>query len=212
MPIIKKPLYEQVYDDLKRRILTQEIAFGEKLVNRDLQEHYGVSSTPVRDAVYHLHRDGLVDQPTRSGARVITFDLKLALEINEVLSLLNVSAVQLSAERSDRKVVSLRLGQILDAQEENIENERYYDCDHGFHSTFFDYSHNAQLKKVYTQYHVLHEMLARCYHKSQNTRKLTVAEHRLIYETYSAGDVELACTCMRKHYEAAVAILRAVLR
>lgn len=210
--IVKKSLSEQVYDDLKRKILAQEIAFGEKLTNRDLQASYGVSSTPVRDAIYHLHRDGLVDRPTTTGARVITFDLNLALEINEVLSILSVSAIRLSAQRADLTEVTSRLQDVLNRQKEDIDNDRYYDHDHSFHRAFFDYSRNGQLLSVYMQYHMLHEMLVRCYHKGQDTRKLAVEQHQSIYEAYLAGDVELACSCMRKHYETAEAILGSVLR
>ncbi len=211
IPIVKKSLSQQIYEDLKQRILTREIGFGEKLTNRDLVARYGVSSTPVRDAIYHLHRDGLVDHPTRAGARVITFDLKLALEINEVLSLLSVSAVRLSARRADLAAVGLRLKDILHMQEENVDNDNYYDYDREFHSTFFDYSLNEQLKSVYMRYQVLHEMLVRYYHKVQDTRRPALEEHRLVYEAYSHGDVDLACFRMGKHYEAAESVLATVL-
>ena len=210
--IVKKSLSEQIYEDLKHKILTQDIGFGEKLTNRDLRSRYGVSSSPVRDAIYHLHRDGLVEYPTRTGARVADFDLSHALEINEVLSVLSVSSIRLSAQRSDVREVGLHLGRLLGKQMENMKNEKYYVYDQKFHSAFFDYAKNQELRNVYMQYYILHEMLARCYHKVQDTRALSVKEHRLIYEAYSSGDVESACSYMSKHYESAEATLGLILR
>ncbi|MGI5872737.1 MAG: GntR family transcriptional regulator, partial [Bacillota bacterium] len=97
----KKTLSEQIYELLKQDIMNRKIGFGEKLINRDLQKKYGVSSTPVRDAINRLYQDGLVEDIKRNGARVITFDLTAAIEINEIITILSVGAVELSAEKSD---------------------------------------------------------------------------------------------------------------
>jgi DNA-binding GntR family transcriptional regulator len=210
--IVKKSLSEQIYEDLKHRILTQDIVFGEKLTNRDLQSRYGVSSTPVRDAIFHLHRDGLVEYPTRTGARVKNFDLDHALEINEMLSMLSVSAIRLSAQRSDVSEVGVGLLHILGKQEESVRNETYYAYDREFHKAFFDYAKNRELRNVYMQYYILHEMLVRCYHRVQDTRRLSVKEHRLICEAYSSGDIESACSYMSKHYRSAEATLALTLK
>ena len=47
--IIKQTLSEQLYNILKEDILSGRILMGDKLTNRDLQERFQVSSTPVRD-------------------------------------------------------------------------------------------------------------------------------------------------------------------
>ena len=86
----KKTLSEQIYQLLKQDILSQKIGFGEKLINRDLQKKYGVSSTPIRDAINRLYQDGLVEDITKNGARVIAFDLTAAIEINEIITILSV--------------------------------------------------------------------------------------------------------------------------
>ena len=80
--IVKKTLNEQIYEALRDEILAKKISFGEKLVNRELQNKFGVSSTPVRDAINRLYMDGLVDEVSKTGARIISFDLKFATEIN----------------------------------------------------------------------------------------------------------------------------------
>ena len=100
-PLMKQTLSDQIYELLKEDIITHRISFGEKLVNRELQQKFGVSSTPVRDAINHLYLDGLLDNITNGGARVISFDLSFALEVNEVVMILTQGAIQ-AAAREER--------------------------------------------------------------------------------------------------------------
>ena len=63
-----KPLREQVYDQLKRRILTGKIKPGTRMMEIDLAEDLGVSRTPVREAIRELGKEGLVTIEPRRGA------------------------------------------------------------------------------------------------------------------------------------------------
>ena len=67
MKLMRKSLSDQIYSVLKLEILKQKIPFGSKLVNRNLQERFEVSSSPVRDAINRLYNDGLISSITQSG-------------------------------------------------------------------------------------------------------------------------------------------------
>lgn len=54
--IVKQTLSEQIYNILKEDILCGRILMGDKLTNRELQERFQVSSTPVRDAINRLSK------------------------------------------------------------------------------------------------------------------------------------------------------------
>ncbi len=72
MALIKRlSLVDQVYEKLRERIVTLEIPFGSKLNVSRLQEEYGVSSTPVREALNRLRNDGLIEIENNVGAKVI---------------------------------------------------------------------------------------------------------------------------------------------
>ena len=71
MKIIKDLLSEQIYKILKNDIINSKINFGEVLVNKNLQERFEVSSTPIRDAILRLKEDGIIEEITRSGANLI---------------------------------------------------------------------------------------------------------------------------------------------
>ena len=58
---------EHIYEDLKRRIITGEIAPGTLLSQGQLAKDYGVSRTPVRDALQRLEQDQLVSNLPKKG-------------------------------------------------------------------------------------------------------------------------------------------------
>ena len=98
--IIKQTLSEQIYNILKEDILSGRILMGDKLTNRELQERFQVSSTPVRDAINRLSKDGLTQEVSKSGAQLITFDYSYANELNDFITFLACRAVMLSTSFS----------------------------------------------------------------------------------------------------------------
>ena len=72
--IIKLTLSDQIYNILQKDIIDGVIPLGGKLTNRELQERFQVSSTPVRDAIHKLFQNGLVEDVTKTGAQIISFD------------------------------------------------------------------------------------------------------------------------------------------
>ncbi|MBW2283524.1 MAG: GntR family transcriptional regulator, partial [Deltaproteobacteria bacterium] len=58
--IQKKTLRQQVYEQLKERMITAEILPGEQITLRNLAERLGVSLMPVREALWQLESEGAV--------------------------------------------------------------------------------------------------------------------------------------------------------
>ena len=109
MAVIKRvSLVDQVYEKLRERIVQLKIPFGSKLNVSKLQEEYGVSSTPVREALNRLLNEGLSEFENNVGARVIDITEKDVREIQEISfsyqmvaarnALRNGDAAQMAAE------------------------------------------------------------------------------------------------------------------
>ncbi len=212
----KKTLSEQIYELLKQDIMNRKIGFGEKLINRDLQKKYGVSSTPVRDAINRLYQDGLVEDIKRNGARVITFDLTAAIEINEIITILSVGAVELSAEKSDSSKMVQSLERCITLQKENINNKKYRYYDHQFHNTFFVFSNNSRYQHLFSQYGSLWELLLTFFHcdaeeDAKQIKSEKIVQHQCILEAYRKGDIAGAQLLMKQHYKEAESVFKRVL-
>lgn len=201
----KKSLSEQIYDSLKQDILDQKIKFGAKLINKELRLRYGVSSTPVRDAINRLHQDGLLDDISNSGARIIDFNYRYAIEINGIISMLSAEAVKMSAKQSEASVVTAVLREHIERQLEEIDSPEYFEYDRKFHETFFDFSKNESLKKLYSQYQTMWEILVVFYYKDQDSTRINaISQHRQIVDAYEQGNILLAQRRLEQHYQDAV--------
>lgn len=84
--IIKKvSLVDQVYDKLRKSIVTMQIPMGTRLNVSKIQTEYGVSSTPIREAMNRLLNEGLLEFENNVGAKVVMLseqDVQERLEIS----------------------------------------------------------------------------------------------------------------------------------
>jgi len=212
--INKKTLSDQIYHVLKMEILKREIPFGSKLVNRRLQKRFGVSSSPVRDAINRLYQDGLVKSIGRGGATVVDLDYEFFLEINEVLLYVVKTGIELSFEKADIDEICAHLEKYLKLQKKHINTDEFYDYDYKFHKTFIDYSNNSRLKKIFKEYNVFHEMLVRNFYipETMQIQEDSIEEHQDILNAFCKGDYNLAMDLTAKHYEDAKVIFKDVLK
>ncbi len=86
---------------LRERIITGEIAMGDKLGERDVAEQLGVSRVPVREALLLLESEGFVSSSHRRAAIVHTFTLDDARELFDMRMQLEPFAASLAARRAD---------------------------------------------------------------------------------------------------------------
>lgn len=212
MLINKKTLSDQIYDILKMKILKGEIPFGSKLVNRTLQTEFGVSSSPIRDAINRLNQDGIVTSIDKSGATVVDFDYDFFLEVNEVLLYVVNTGIKLSFEKSDIEEVCRYLEKYLLLQEKCIGTDEFYDYDYKFHKTFIKYSKNTRLEKIFKEYNVLHEMLVRNYYKPETfqIQEDSIKMHKQIVDAFRDEDYKLAMILTEKHYKGAEEIFKKI--
>ncbi len=206
MALQRKTLSEQLYETLKDDIISHKIKFGQKLINRDLQTQFGVSSTPVRDAINHLYIDGLVDNITNSGARVIDFDLRFTLDVNEMVSVLNRAAIENCAAAETLCETGTKLQDIVQKQRDPANMKKYYHYDSLFHSTLFEACKNVQLRINYTRYLVLWEMLVRRYHEYTDMQADAIDQHAGIADACARGDEQGALAGMKAHFALAATL------
>jgi DNA-binding GntR family transcriptional regulator len=89
---------------LRRRILDGDLAAGERLVERELTEHYGVARHTLRAALRSLAGDGLVELEPHRGARVAQLSPDGLLELFELRAALELEAAHLMLERNEGRV------------------------------------------------------------------------------------------------------------
>ena len=132
----------QVFEQLRDMILSLKLAPGTALSRSELQRQFGLSSTPVRDALMRLDEAGLVEVFPQSGTIVSLIDVPLARQAPFLRRSIEQEAVRVLAQAPDGAVVS-QLRAVIDeqsrrAKEKNLE--RFNEADLAFHKILYDAS------------------------------------------------------------------------
>src|SRR5919112_64139 len=90
---------DQVYEVLRERIASGEIERGSRMHQEDLAKEFGVSRTPVREALRRLAAEGLVDLFANRGARVATATDEQVRSSYETRLVVEPGAARVAAER-----------------------------------------------------------------------------------------------------------------
>ena len=216
MKVVKDLLSEQIYKILKSDIINSKINFGEVLVNKNLQERFEVSSTPIRDAILRLKEDGIIEEITRSGAKLIDFDPDFACQVNQLIMTITLGVIEYSLEnKENRKEILANLNKYVKLQQEDISTDLYYEYDYHFHKTFFDYSNNKLLKDLFKKYNLINEILVKAYHKgafSLENRMDCLNDHENIIKSIEENNLPVTLELIRKHYLRADRIFKNTLK
>ena len=106
-----RSLMRQAYDEIKRRIITLELAPGHRIDDIDLAEDLNLSRTPVREALFLLASEGLIVMQNRSGFTVRALDLADIADLFEAHILVAKAIARLAASRAtDTDVDALAKG------------------------------------------------------------------------------------------------------
>ena len=88
-----------ILQSLRKDILSGEFTSGEKLSEKSLSDRYGVSRTPVREALIHLAAEGLVSSEKNCGVRVIGRNAAAAHDVFVLRKAIDEMLVELACER-----------------------------------------------------------------------------------------------------------------
>lgn len=108
-PIVRRTLHDEVAESLRNMIVENELTPGERIDEKRLCALFGISRTPLREALKVLASEGLVDLMPNRGARISRITSREVEEIFEVASGLERLAAELAAERAtDEEIEELR--------------------------------------------------------------------------------------------------------
>ena len=206
-----KNLTAQVTEDLRRSIMDAEYMLGEALSESRLAEKYGVSRTPVREALTELQRQGLIAIRPQSGSFVFMPTAEDVAELCEFRRILEVSAIRLAhARRPEETLAQLR--ESLRAMERGLQTDdqrAYGYADSAFHQATVDNCTNTYLIEAYKlvsgRLNTLRAHNLTNWHKLRN--KITI-EHRAIAASFEKGDLMQAEEIIDQHISRMISTFR----
>lgn len=211
MNLNKATLSEQIYNILRNDILTRAIGPGEKLTLKSLQERFGVSSTPVRDALTRLSDEGLAVYYSNIGVNVIELSKADLKELYQFMGDLDSLAILYAARHPEQGPVLRRLEEnirqttvICQQKESPLPRQQvleWKELSDNFHLIFYDYCDNARLARAAEKQRSQLTIYSNLYETIPPCQSAIEAFHETIYEAYRNGDYELSARRMKLHLE-----------
>lgn len=195
-----RALYEEVAELLRQRIFARELEPGSWIDEVKIAEAYGISRTPLREALKVLAAEGLVTMKVRRGAYVTEVNEKDLSDVYHLLALLESDAAGVVAERaSDAELQSLaELHESLEKSQD--DREAFFRLNEQFHQRLLQLADNrwreqmvADLRKVMKLHR--HQSLL----KSGRIHE-SLHEHRQLLQALQARDAQASAQRMREHF------------
>jgi DNA-binding GntR family transcriptional regulator len=194
-------LSEQLREKIEESIVTGAAGPGTRLDEVELAGVYGVSRTPVREALIQLAAAGIIEKRPRKGWVVAELPPNRLCEMFDVMAELEAVCGRMAA----RRATDLDLQRIKSAHDACLaakignDPDAYYRLNEVFHTAIYEASHNTFLIE---QAEALHRRL-RPYRRLQlrvrNRMTTSFAEHEGVLKAIMAGDGDLAAERLRSH-------------
>ena len=221
MPLLKnvpdlrtKPMRDIIYEHLRKAIVRGELKADSTFTDGEIAEEFGVSRTPVREAVQKLEADGYIERVPMKGNRVCgisPYELAHSMAIRKALETLAVryAALRITADEL------LRLEELL-AQADSVFTqyigdellERFFPIVKSFNHTVFEACRSTSLsaiiwaqREIFDRYRVMRIILPNRIHKSLSRRKD-------LYAALRDGDPDRACAVWTDHLNESFTIWR----
>lgn len=206
-PSRQVPLSEQAFHLLRQKILCGEFQPGEKLKIERLQRDYGLSSSPLREALNRLVMEGLVSSDDRRGFRAATVSIVDLREVTRLRLLLDCEALDMAMRSGDgnweaRIVGALHwLVRIEDSKgAQPLTTNAEWSLRHkDFHMALLEGVASPKLLALCSQLFDQAERYRRLSMQFRKEPRDKVAEHKTLMEAVLARDRDEALKLLQEH-------------
>lgn len=192
---------DNIAEALEEHIFSGIFQNGDRLDEVRLAEQFGVSRTPLREALQRLALSGLVELVPRRGAFVRQPGPIELMEMFEVMAELEAVCGRLAARRiSDEAIEELRDANArCQMAVEARDTDGYYAENERFHRTIYRQSGNGFLEQEATKLHRRLKPFRRQQLKFRGRMAQSMAEHEAIVDALAGGEPEAAADALRNH-------------
>ena len=196
---------EEAYEELRVRIITNGVAPGEILKEKDLMAQLAIGRSPLREILFRLQEENLIKPLPRLGYMVTTLDIFEVRELVELRRELEGYAGYLAAQRitadqlEDLRTI-FREAETETSEAQEVSNITEY-FDTRFHSLLYQAAGNQKLVKILQDLHIV--MLRIWFHVGLGAIGFADQAHNLyrVLEALEQKDPENARMAMEDHVD-----------
>lgn len=202
-PIEKRPpYYEQFYHSIKKMIFEGKFKPGERINETQLARDFGVSKSPIREAIRVLEKEGLVLVDDKSRVVVYEPTMRDVEEIYFCRMALESFAVRLATEMAtDEEMDQLEqtLRKTEQAIHESQESNTIIALNELFHGLIIEYTQNRRLRKQLNDLKSLTYLFRIMNFKGDNRAEIILGQHREIFHYMEKRKQDRASQAMIDH-------------
>lgn len=191
----------RIYTRIRDDILDGRFQIGEGLVELKLAEEFGVSRTPIREALLQLEQEGLVRYETHRGSVVLGISDQDVMDIYAIRRLIEGLAAYLAAQRAtpeDRKALTETVD-LMEFYTERDDVDRVTELDARFHSQILEAAQSRPLSRALGGFmHYIQRARTKSLRTPGRPRK-SLGEHRGIVNAIVKGKPKRAQALMNQH-------------
>lgn len=201
VPLHRRALYQDVADRLRQQIFDRQLEPGSWIDETRLSLEYGISRTPMREALKVLAVEGLVTMKLRRGAYVTEMSRTDVVQVYHLLALMESDAAAQVAEHAT-DVQRAELVRLHDRLERQVrQRDAFFAANETFHVALLDMAGNRWALQIVTD---LRKVMKLNRHHSLFKRgrlSESLAEHRGLMAAIERRDADGARALMRSHFE-----------
>ena len=200
LTLTPRALYEQVAEQLRQRIFRRELEPGGWIDELKIAEEFGISRTPLREALKVLATEGLVTMKLRRGAYVTETSDKDLRDVYHLLSLLESDAAAAVARGASSADLASLEALHDELEQATGERERFFALNERFHMQLLQLADNRWREQMAAD---LRKVMKLNRHNSLFKRGRiadSLAEHRAIMAALKARRPEAAAQAMQAHF------------
>lgn len=203
MLIARTSLHDETVARLRAMVTEGELPPGSRIPERALCERFGISRTPLREALKVLAAEGLVELLPHRGARVTTLSAGALREVFEVVGALEALAGELACSRIDEAGLARIAGlhEAMAGHHRRGELAAYFACNEAIHEAIVAAAANPQLAEMY---HLLSRRARRARYLANLTPERwdeAMAEHAALLAALQARDGARCAVLLRAHLD-----------
>jgi DNA-binding GntR family transcriptional regulator len=200
-PLSRRALYQDVAERLRQQIFNRQLEPGSWIDETKLSLEYGISRTPLREALKVLAVEGLVTMKLRRGAYVTEMSRADVAEVYHLLALMESDAAALVAERAT-EAQRAELARLHDRLEKQVrQRDAFFAANEQFHMALLAMAGNRWASQIVTDLRKV--MKLNRHHSLFKRGRLadSMEEHRALMGAIEGRDAEAARRLMQAHFE-----------
>ena len=200
LTLTPRALYVEVAEQLRQRIFRRELEPGSWIDELKIAEEFGISRTPLREALKVLAAEGLVTMKVRRGAYVTEMSEKDLRDVYHLLSLLESDAAGVVAERATPEQQQTLKELHAELEAAVADREKFFAINERFHMLVLEMADNRWRSQMVGD---LRKVMKLNRHNSlfkQGRIEDSLAEHRAVLQAMLARDGAGTMQAMQTHF------------